>query len=182
MSLSGSKSKSKETVDQTQKNTLSDRAAGMLTGGISDLQGKSYQAFDPASMAQFQDPFQSQVRDATLAQMDFGNAQAWNDLDSRLAQSKAFGDDRRGVLEAGLAGDQARERASMLAGLNSQGFQQARDAALGENQNANSYDLQIQALINQLRGGFTNEGTQKLNGTTTGVQKSRGFGFSYGGG
>lgn len=182
MSFGKNKSKTSQKTDQTATNMLSDRAAGMLTGGINQLQGKSYQGFDPASQAKFMNPYQDQVRDATLAQMDYGNQQDFNGLDARLAKSGAFGDDRRGVMEAELAGQQGRDRASMLAGLNSQGFEQSMGAALGENQNANQYDLQLQALINQLRGGFTNEGTQRQTGTSTGKTTGMNLGFSYGGG
>lgn len=181
LSVGGNKSKSKTKTDQTQVNTLSDRAAGMLTGGIRDLQGKAYREFDPASMAKFQNPFNEQVRDATIAQAEHGYARDWAGLDDRLARSHAFGDDRRGVMEAELAGQQGRDRATILAELNSQGFEGARDAALGENQNANAFRMQLEALINQLRGGFTNEGTQRMTGTTTGKQSGMNMGFSYGG-
>lgn len=182
LSLGGSKGKSKQKTDQTQVNTLSDRAAGMLTGGIRDLQGRSYQEFDPANIARFQNPYNDQVRDASLAQMDQADAQSFNRLKSDLAGSGGFGNERRGVMEAELAGQQSRDRASMIAGLNAQGFQQAQGAAMGENQNANQYDLALQALINQLRGGFTNEGTQRMTGTTTGRTSGMNLGFTYGGG
>lgn len=182
LSLGGSKSKSKQKTDQTQTNTLSNRAAGMLTSGIADLQGRSYRQFDPASIARFQNPYNDQVRDATLAQMGHADDQAFAKLKSNLAGSGGFGNERRGVMEGELAGQQSRDRASMLAGLNAQGFQGAQAAALGENQNANAYDMQLQALINQLRGGFTGEGTQRMTGTTTGRQTGMNFGFSYGGG
>lgn len=174
-----SKNKSRETTDQTQTSTLSNRAAGMLTGGINDLQGRRYREFDPSSIARFQNPYNDQVRDASLAQMDQADAQSFNRLKSDLAGSGGFGNERRGVMEGELAGMQARDRASMIAGLNAQGFQQAQGAALGENQNANTYDMQIQALINQLRGGFTNEGTQRLQGTTTGRSTQTGLNFGF---
>jgi len=179
MSFGKNKSKSKSTTDQTQTNTLSNRAAGMLTSGIQDLQSRSYRAFDPSTIAQFQNPYNAEVRDATLAQMAQSDAEAFNSLKSNLAGSGGFGNERRGVLEAELAGQQSRDRAQMLANLNAQGFQQSLGAALGENQNANNYDLALQQLINQLRGGFTNEGTQRLTGTTTGKQSGTSFGFSW---
>lgn len=186
LSLGGgkNKSKSKQTIDQTQTNTLSDRAYGTLTSGMADLQGRRYRAFDPASIAQFQNPYTRDVIDASLVQADAADGKAWAGLDSRLAQSGAFGDKRRGILEAELAGTQSRDRASLIAGLNDQAFRTAMGAAMGENQNANDYDLQIQQLLNQLRGGLLNEGTSRTQGTQTGQTRgsSMNLGFSYGGG
>lgn len=179
MSFGKKKSKSRQTTNQTQTNTLSNRAAGMLTSGINDLQNRQYREFDPASIARFQNPYNDQVRDATLAQMDQADAQSFNTLKSNLAGSGGFGNERRGIMEGELAGQQARDRASMIAGLNAQGFQQAQGAAMGENQNYNQFDMQLQALINQLRGGFTNEGTQTMNGTTTGRSSGTNMGFSW---
>ena len=180
ISIGGGKNKSKSrgTVDQTQTNTLSDRAVGVLNSGIADLQGRSYQAYDPASAAKFSNPYQQQVIDASLAQMGHADAQAFNHLKSDLAGSGGFGNERRGILEGELAGQQSRDRASMIAGMNAQNFAQAQQAALGESQNANQYELALQQLINQLRGGFTNEGTQRLTGTTTGKNSGYNLGFS----
>ena len=79
---------------------------------------------------------------------------------SDFAKSGAFGDNRRGIYEAELAGNQSRDRAAMIASLNDRAFGQARDVAQGESQNANQYDLAIQQLLAQLRGQFANEGTQ----------------------
>jgi hypothetical protein len=181
LSLGGSKNKSKsrETTDQTQTSTLSNRAAGMLTSGINDLQNRQYRQFDPSTIARFQNPYNDQVRDASLAQMGHADDVAFNNLKSNLAGSGGFGNERRGVMEGVLAGEQSRDRAEMIANLNAQGFQGAMGAALGENQNANQFDMQIQALINQLRGGFTNEGTQRLQGTTTGRTSGSGFNFGW---
>jgi hypothetical protein len=54
---------------------------------------------------------------------------------------------------------------------------------MGENENANQYGLMIQQLLAQLRGGFANEGTQTLQGTSTGKRSGTNIGLSasYGG-
>lgn len=183
MSLSGSRSKSNktETINQTQQSTLSDRAAGMLNQGITDAQGLSYKRFDPASIAQYQSPYTQSVIDASLGQANQQDAIARNQQQSDFAQAGAFGDDRRGVYEAELAGNQSRDRAALIAGLNDKAFGQAQGVAQGENQNANQYDLMIQQLLAQLRGGFANEGTQTVNGTNTakGSQSGLNFGASW---
>jgi len=177
---SGSKNKSKSsgTLDQTQTQTLSDRAAGYLSGGINDLRGQSYQQFDPSSIAQYQNPYQQDVINASLAQADQTDAMARAQQQSDFAKAGAFGDKRRGIYEAQLAGDQSRDRASLIAGLNSQNYGQAQQTAIGQNDNANNYSLQIQQLLNQLYGGFANEGTTQTNQATTG--KSSGYSLNGG--
>lgn len=182
---SGSKTKSREssTTNQTQTNALSDRAAGMLNQGISDVQGMSYGRFDPNSIDQYQSPYTQDVINASLAQADQRDGMARNQQQSDFASAGAFGDKRRGIYEAELAGNQSRDRASMIAGLNDQAYGQARDIAQGENANQNQYALALQALLAQLRGGFANEGTQTLQGTTVGKRTGTSLGLtgSYGG-
>lgn len=182
---SGSKTKSREEskTNQVQTNTLSNRAAGMLNDGINDAKGMSYNRFDPNSIDQYQSPYTQDVINTSLGQADQRDAIDRNRQQSDFASAGAFGDDRRGIYEAELAGDQSRDRASMIAGLNDQAYGQARDVAQGENQNANQYDVMIQQLLAQLRGGFSNEGTQTLNGTGMTKGKSTKFGLagSYGG-
>lgn len=177
---SGSKTKNREssTTNQTRTNTLSDRGAGMLTDGIRDAQGMSYGRFDPASIDQYQSPYTQDVIDATVSRADYGDAVARNEQQDQFAKAGAFGDDRRGVYEAQLAGDQSRNRGELIAGLNDRAFGQARDVAQGENQNANQYQLMIQQLLAQLRGGFANEGTQTLQGTSTGKSSGRSLGLT----
>lgn len=182
---SGSKSKSRQssTQNQTQTNTLSDRAAGMLNQGISDVQGMSYGRFDPASIGQYQSPYTEDVINASIGQADQRDAMARAQQQSDFAKAGAFGDNRRGIYEAELAGNQSRDRASLIAGLNDKAYTDARGIAQGENQNQNQYALALQQLLNQLRGGFANEGTQTMQGTSVGKSTGTNFGLtgSYGG-
>ncbi|WP_426046074.1 hypothetical protein [Brevundimonas sp. TWP3-1-2b1] len=180
LSLNGGKgkSKTKEVVDQTQVNTLSDRASGLLTSGIGNLQGKSYRELDPTSIARFTDPYNKDVRDATMGQLGYERDVAANKQKAEFARAGAFGDDRRAVYEAELGGQYDRTAASTLAGLNSAGYSQALGAAQTENQDFNQYNLGIQELINQLISQFGNEGTSRTNGMTTGSQTGYQFGFN----
>lgn len=185
ISASGSKGKSRQSTvtNQTQTNTLSDRGAGMLNQGIADVQGMRYNQFNPNDIAQYQSPYTQQVINASLGQADQRDAVARNQQQSQFAQAGAFGDSRRGIYEAELAGNQSRDRASLIAGLNDQAYGQARGIAQGENQNQNQYGLAIQELLARLRGGFANEGTQTLNGTNVakGTNTNFSLGGSYGG-
>lgn len=177
---SGSKGKSRQesVTNQTQTNTLSDRAAGMLNQGISDVQGMDYKRFDPASIGQYESPYTEDVINASLSQADQRDAMARNQQLSDFAQAGAFGDNRRPVYEAELAGNQSRDRASLISGLRDNSYGQARAIAQGENQNDNQMQLALQALLAQLRGGFANEGTQTLNGTNLTKGKTQNFGFT----
>ena len=181
ISLTGgkNKSKTKQTVDQTQVNTLSDRAAGLLTGGISDFQGKSYRELDPAAITKFLDPYNADVRDATMTQLGYDREVARNQMKAQMAKAGALGYDRRGIWEAELEGQYDRNAAATLAGLNSAGYSQALAAAQGENQAFNAYDLNMQELISRLISQFGNEGTSRTNGTTTGTGTGYSAGFSF---
>lgn len=177
---SGSKGKSRQEsmTNQTQTNTLSGRAAGMLNQGISDVKGMSYGRFDPSSIDQYQSPYTESVINSSLGLADQRDAIARNQQASDFGKSGAFGDDRRGIYEAELAGNQSRDRAGLIAGLNDRAFGQARDVAQGENQNENQMNLALQALLAQLRGGFSSEGTQTLQGTNLTKGKTQNFGLT----
>ena len=183
LGVGGSKgtSKNKATTAQTQTNTLSDRAAGMLNQGISDVQGMQYQGFDPSQVSKYQSPYTQQVIDTSLAQADQTDAQARAQQQSDVAAAGAFGDRRRGIYEAELQGNQSRDRASLIAGLNDRAYTGAREIAVGENQNQNAYALQLQALLAQLRSGFANEGTQTMNGTQSSKGSNTNIGFTWAG-
>jgi hypothetical protein len=177
---SGQKDKKRQssTTNQVQTNTLSDRAAGMLTDGISDVQGMSYGRFDPASIGQYQSPYTEDVINASIGQADQRDAVARAQQQSDFAKAGAFGDNRRGIYEAELAGSQSRDRASLIAGLNDKAFTDARGIAQGENQNQNQFQLALQQLLAQLRGGFASEGTQTLDGRSTGKSTGTNIGLS----
>lgn len=185
ISLGGSKNRSKgsstNTYNQTQTNTLSDRAAQYLNQGIGELQGMDYSRFDPASISAYESPYTQNVIDASLAQAARADAIARNQQMSDFGRAGAFGDDRRGIYEAELAGNQSRDRAELIAGLRDRAYTGARDIAVGENQNANQYELAIQQLLAQLRSQFANEGTQVGSGTSKGTQKGTNMGFQLSG-
>lgn len=190
MSFNKGSSKSKATnnqsFDQTSDFRLSDRAAGLLTDSMGRIGGMEYQAFDPNSTQQFMNPYNEQVVDSTMNRLNYEGDRDRNELTAGIAKAGAFGDKRRGVMEAELEGQIDRNRSETLAGLNQRGYSDAQQIALGENANQNQFRMAIEALLAQLASGFGNEGTTNARGTSTGVstQKGRnmGFGFTYGGG
>lgn len=77
----------------------------------------------------WQNPYQQQVVNAALADYDQGAAQQQARLAAQGAKSGAFGGSRFGVAEGQLAGEVARGRGSLSAGLHHQGFNTAAQNA-----------------------------------------------------
>ena len=74
-------------------------------------------------------PFQSSVIDATMARLAQARAERDAATKAQLAASGAFGNERRGVYEAQLAGEQDLNTAQTLANLYQQGYGQAAGMA-----------------------------------------------------
>lgn len=187
MSLSGSRAteRTNQTMNQTATSALSERARGMFDQQIGALGGMRYDPVGSEDIARFSNPYQADVIDATMAQLNRDRLLGQNQLKSDLGAAGAFGDKRRGILEAELAGQQDRTAAQTLAGLNSANYGQALNAAMSEGQASNAYGLNIQQLIAQLLGqSYGQEGTTTAAGQQSGSSKRTGlgFGFSYGGG
>lgn len=88
-------------------------------------------AITPGQISAAMSPYQQQVIDTTMAQMDQRNAQQMSSLKGTEAQQGAFGGSRAAVTEATLGGQQNMNAASTLAGLNSQNYSQAVTQAQG---------------------------------------------------
>lgn len=83
------------------------------------------------NVAGFMSPFQSNVIDATMARLAQARAERDAATKAQIASAGAFGNTRRGVFEAQLAGEQDRNTAQILADLQQQGFSQAAGLAAG---------------------------------------------------
>ena len=79
----------------------------------------------------FMSPFQTNVIDATMARLAQSRAERDAATRAQLASSRAFGNERRGVYEAQLAGEQDLNTAQTLANLYNQGYTQAAGFAQG---------------------------------------------------
>lgn len=73
----------------------------------------------------FMSPFQQQVVDATMATMARRQAESDAATRAQMARAGAFGNERRGVYEAQLAGERELQQRQQLADLYSQGYGQA---------------------------------------------------------
>lgn len=127
------------------QDTLANRGAPTL-GNLAASGNPAYAAPDPVTaqmisarkgsefLNDYQNPFQSQVIDASLNQYDQDSAEARNSL--RAGNAGAFGNKRYGVAEGQFSADSALGRAGLGANLRSTGFNTA--AGLGM-QDANRY-------------------------------------------
>jgi len=85
--------------------------------------------YSPAQFQQnvqgFMSPYQENVVDATMRRLAQSRAERDAETRARLASARAFGNERRGVYEAQLAGEQDLNTAQTLANLYQQGYGQA---------------------------------------------------------
>ena len=77
----------------------------------------------------FMSPYQENVVDATMRRLAQSRAERDAATKAQLAQSRAFGNERRGVYEAQIAGEQDLNTAQTLANLYQQGYGQAAGLA-----------------------------------------------------
>ena len=120
-----------------------------LGTGLSSLAG-SAGLFQPTDLSAFTNPFQQQVIDTTLAELDRQGQIERNRLGAQAVAGGAFGGSRFGVEGAELTGRLQDARARALAQLNQQNFQQALQTGQSsfENQQRRLQQLgQLQAGI-----------------------------------
>ena len=107
------------------------------------------QAPTAAQIESYSNPFQQQVIDATMAELNKQAAQQQNQLAGQAVQGGVFGGSRYGVQQAELAGAQHQAQAQALAGLNAQNYGQALQAAQNQLERQRLAGLGIGALGGQ---------------------------------
>jgi hypothetical protein len=109
-----------------------------------------------AQLDAYMNPFQQQVIDATMTELDKRGAQQSNQLAGDAVRGGVFGGSRYGVQQAELAGQQQDARAQALAQLNLQNFGQAQAGA----QNQLGREYQAGLGIASLAPQFASLGAQ----------------------
>jgi len=101
--------------------------------------GAYTQALDKAAtptamgdVSQYYNPYESQVVDTTLADIERSRLMAQNQLGAQATQAKAYGGSRQGIAEAETNRAYANEAAKTAAQLRQQGFTQAQNVAMGD--------------------------------------------------
>jgi hypothetical protein len=130
---------------QAPQNVFS-QSAGALTNAIGGTQA----AMAGPNIAQFQNPFTSQVVDRTQQDIERQRQMAMNTIGAQAEAAGAFGGSRQGVAEALTNEGFARQSGNILADLNRQGF----NTALGAAQNQQQIGLQGAGQL----GGLSNLG------------------------
>lgn len=123
-------------------------------------------------IANYSNPFQQQVIDATLANIQQNNQIQANNLRGNAALQGALGNDRVGVAQAELARQQNLATNQILANLNAANYNQALGAAQMDRTAANSAAGTLGALGNQVSGLAANDAARLL--TTGGLQQQLG--------
>lgn len=110
--------------------------------------------YSPATFQQnvqgFMSPYQENVVDATMRRLAQARAERDAATKASLAASKAFGNERRGVYEAQLAGEQDLNTAQALANLYQQGYTQASGLASQMPSQQLAASGQLAGLSNQM--------------------------------
>ena len=118
-----------------QATTQGQNLVGGITGAPTTAQLESYM-----------NPFQQQVIDATMSELDKRGAQQSNQLAGDAVRGGVFGGSRYGVQQAELGGQQQDARAQALATLNAQNYGQAMQGYQGEMERQRMAGMGIGAL------------------------------------
>lgn len=125
-------------------------AAKGMTGGIGQLQqaitqlGGAAQGYDPSRAQAFMNPYQQQVIDAAMQQIQRQGDIAKQGAAAQAVRSGAFGSTREGVQRAEMERGILEQKANTMANLMAQGYSQAQANAMA------SFEQQQQR---QLAGG-----------------------------
>jgi hypothetical protein len=143
---------------------LQSQAVNLATAGIG-----SYQPFltaaqgavtqqaastGPQAFQQFMSPYQQQVINTTMSDFDRQAAMGRQGIRDQAATAGAFGGGREGVQMAEFDAGNLRNRASLLAQLQQQGFTQASNLAQQNFQNQGNLAAQQMGLSNFQRGSM----------------------------
>ena len=118
-------------------------AMGTTGQGVQSLQGMQ---FDPSSYAQYMDPYQQNVTQEALKEIDKQSQMASNQLAGKAVGAGAFGGSRYGLQQSELARNAADMRSRRIFEDLSRNYQQA----MGASQAANQQRIQQGAAFGQL--------------------------------
>lgn len=140
-------------------------------GAINTAQGNITATGAPISaedIQRYQDPYTSSVIDATQKDFDVQNARQQSQTTGNAAAQGALGGDRSAVAAALTAEGQSRSQAPVIAGLRSQGYQNAVKTAEDQQQQA------LRAGVAGLQGGQAMVGAGTLEQQTQQAKDTQG--------
>ena len=128
-------------------------AAGTAGQGVQSLQGMN---FDPSNVSQFMDPYQQNVTQEALKEIDRQSAMAGNQLAGKAVGAGAFGGSRFGLQQSELARNTQDLKSRRIFEDLSRNFQQAQAA----NNSANQQRMQQGQIFGQLANQQSSIGGQ----------------------
>ena len=151
---------------------------GRTFGALSNMTGYgSTGSFNPASASNYYNPFENQVVQQTLTDLDRQSAQQDMGLRDQAVSQGAFGGSRGRIAQGELARQQGRGAAEAIAGIRSGGFDSARNAAQQGFESQQGRMAQQAGLQSQLGQNFFGMGLQGGQGLAAlGSQAAQGFG------
>lgn len=120
-------------------------AQNMLGTGITALSGAA-QGFSPSNVQAFMNPYQQQVIDESLRQINRQGDIARQNLQAQAVRSGAFGGSREGVQRAELERGLSEQRNAAITGALAQGYQGAAQQA------QQAFEQQQQRQLSQAQG------------------------------
>jgi len=142
---------------QTQAINLATSGVGSYQPFLTAAQGAVQQQAGltgPQAFQQFMSPFQQQVIDTTLQDFDRQAAMGRQGIRDQAFTAGAFGGGREGVQMAEFDANNLRNRASLLASLQQQGFTQAQNLAQQAFNQQGNLAAQQMGLSNFQRGSL----------------------------
>ena len=139
--------------------------AGQVNGpAIAPISNASAASANPASLlsdfSAYQNPYQQQVIDASLADFDRNALKQQAQLEAQGARNGALGGSRFGIAQGELLSDQNRSRAQLDAGLRQQGFETAAglsQADAANRQAASLFNAQNQTGVSSANAAAANQ-------------------------
>ena len=125
-------------------------AAGTTGQGIQALQGMS---FDPSNVSQYMDPYQQNVTQEALKEIDRQSAMAGNQLAGQAVGAGAFGGSRYGLQQSELARNTTDLKSRRIFEDMSRNFQQAQAAQQASNQQLMQQG-QVFGQLGQMQSGI----------------------------
>ena len=171
-------------LNQGGQFNVNQAASGALQGALQgtsaglnyqplQVQGTNYQAslagpagqVANANLSAYTNPYESQVVDATLADLERSRLMQQNQLGSQATAARAFGGSRQGIAEAETNRGFAQQAANAAAGLRQAGYQNAQQLAGQDIGRQMQVDTQNQAALNAQRAFGATQGmtAQQLN-------------------
>ena len=158
-------------IDQARG--MIEEGAGTVSGGIGALQRAEQsgigatQMFDPSSASMFYDPYEDQVVQQTLQDINRAAAQQDIGLRDRAISQGAFGGSRGRIAQEELARQTGRGAGEAIGAIRSGGFQDAANRAQQAFENQMRRQAGFAGLQSQLagqRGAFAGQGAQAALG------------------